>query len=262
MVFNGMNALVKSVTMGRIKAITAIVSLSVCQLVFASNSWYVVNNYTGTVGKYPVHVSLQTYTFGPHVDVKGSYYYDKHRAPIVLYGRETATGLTLCETTRQADFEKYLSVGEAYDLDACPFRLTNSDEGLTGVWQNNKARLPVSLSSTDVMDETQVIASEASIEIPFWGQTAGHSFIGVYENSDNGPVINRINVLDKKLGKVIQTINPQTENCDFGFYMTAIYQNIETDNDATVSFHCYSNKADISEEYTFNKQQGRYYPAQ
>lgn len=244
--------------MSKIKAITAALSLSACQLVFASNSWYEVNNYIGTVGKYPVHVSLQTYSFGHYNNVKGSYYYDKYRAPIVLYGRKTATGITLCETTSKTDFEKYLSVGEEYDLDACPFRLTYNDTGLSGIWQNDKTSLPVNLSSTDVMNKTQIIAREGNIEIPFWGQTAEHSFIGVYENSNNGPVINRVNVLDKKNGKVIQTINLPAGNCDFGFYMTAIYQNIETDNDATVSFHCYSSKADISEEYTFNKKEGRY----
>jgi len=248
--------------MNRIKAITAAISLLLCQISFAGDSWYRVNNYTGTVGKYPVHVSLQTYTFGPHTSVEGSYYYDKRHAPIVLYGRETVTSLTLCETTSKTDFDKYLLVGENYDLETCPFRLTYNDEGLTGIWQNDKTSLPVSLSSTDVMDENQIVAGDASIEIPFWGQTADHSFIGVYENSNDSLVIHYVKVLDKKFGTVIQTIDPQTENCDFGFYMTAIYQNVETVNDSTVSFHCYSMRDDISIEYVFNKQAGRYYPIQ
>lgn len=249
--------------MNNTSALTVLTTLLICQVSYAGDSWYVVNNYTGTVGKYPVHVSLQTYTFGPHTHVEGSYYYDKYRAPIVLYGRETEKGLMLCETTGKDDFDKYLLVGEDYDLDTCPFRLTYNDEGLTGIWQNDKNRLTVSLSGTDVMDENQIVVGDANMEIPFWGQTADHSFIGVYENSNNSLVINRIKVLDKKRGTVIQTINPQTENCEFGFYMTAIYQNIETVNDSTVSFHCYSRKMeDISEDYAFNKQQGRYYPIQ
>jgi len=248
--------------MNNIRTFTLLTSLLMCSGSHASDSWYVVKNYRGTLGKYPVHVSLQTYQFGAYVSVKGSYYYDKYHAPIALYGRETADGLVLCEVASKTDFEKYLLFGERYSLSDCPFRLVNNEQGLTGVWQNEKSTLAVSLSSTASMDQTHIIANQGSIEIPFWGQTATHSFMGVYENSGDGLSVNHIKVLDKKQGNVIQVINPQTENCQFGFYMTAIYQNIETINDSTVSFNCYSTKADISDEYIFNKKEGLYYPAQ
>lgn len=244
--------------MNPIKMMAVVAVLLKCSLSFAGDSGYVVTNYAGTVGKYPVHVSLQTYTFGAHVSIKGSYYYDKFRAPIALYGRETAEGIRLCEVTRKTDFEKYLSIGEAFSLDTCPFNLVTRELGLTGIWRNEKSRLDVRLTRTASLDKTHITASEQSIEIPFWGQTPTHSFIGLYENSANTVSANQIKVLDKKTGQVTQVINPQTENCDFGFYMTAIYENIDAVNDSTVSFNCYSTRGDISHEYTFNKKEGKF----
>ena len=101
--------------------------------------------------------------------------------------------------------------------------------------------------------------STNSIEIPFWGQTNLHSFIGVYENSGNGLAIHKVNVLNKKTGKIDQVITPQLYNCDFGFYMTAVYQHIETDGESPkIRLNCYSTGCGIKIGYHFDKKINSY----
>lgn len=55
----------------------------------------------------------------------------------------------------------------------------------------------------------------------------------------------------------MQKIDPQLYHCGFGFYMTAVYQNIENDKNE-VRLNCYSTGPDISVIYVFNKKKSRY----
>lgn len=229
----------------------------------AHAGWYVVDNYTGTLGAWPIHLSVQQYdSYGSGLNIKGSYYYDKHRAPIPLYGRQTATTFELCEIHSPAEFDRVMNQGtaEAVDTRDCPFRLTREGDRLQGEWQQGTRRYPVTLQHTASLDNTAAGSITGDgIDIPFWGQTASHSFIGHYQTGPDGIVINRVSVLNKKTGRVDQILDPQQHQCDFGFYMTAIYQNIESLNQGKrVTLNCYSQKADISVDYRFDPTLQRY----
>lgn len=233
--------------MMKIKACAFLVVAFLSNYSFANSSWYMVNNYEGKIGAYSVHLSLQSYDFGDNVNVEGSYYYDKHRSPIVLYGKETKDRIELCEVNDKKTFDEYIMSGQHYDATKCPFQVSKTGNNITGVWQNDKVKLDVTLSKTSELDKSNI--SGGKIEIPFWGQTENHSFIGVYESGTDGIVINKVKVINKKDGGVLQVINPQLNNCDFGFYMTPIYQNIEVLNKSTMSLNCYSTNSDITVEY-------------
>jgi len=227
----------------------------------ATESGYTINNYQGRIGNNPVHLSIQNYAFGPSSNIEGSYYYDKYRSPIALYGKRTATSIELCEVNNDKEYDEHLLEGKKYDSSTCPLKLTDNGAVLQGNWQNKKHTLPVSLTRTDSLTQ-QAFSGEAptSIEIPFWGQTALHSFIGVYQKTEKGVSIDKVKVLNKKTGNIDQIIDPQSHDCDFGFYMTAIYQNIEKDDDqSSIILNCYSNgPADNSMFYRFDKKSQSY----
>jgi hypothetical protein len=91
-----------------------LLSVAPCLLLVVASSayagWYQVRNYAGTIGSFPVHVSLQTYDYINHNEptqwrVDGSYYYDAHRIPIPLQGKRKPDGqMTLCEASHSRSF--------------------------------------------------------------------------------------------------------------------------------------------------------------
>lgn len=234
----------------KIFIMSSIIFLGVgCGYSEASESWYVVDNYTGTIGKYPVHLSIQSYDFGSDVNVEGSYYYDYHNSPIVLFGKEKAGDIVLCEISGKENFERYIVSGDKYDATTCPFRITKYGQTLKGEWKNKNINLDVTLSKVASMDKYNITSKNGELDVPFWGDTDKHSFIGIYKQGDDGVTINEIKVLSKDDGQVIQVINPQDNKCDFGFYMTPIYQNVERFSSSSISLNCYSTNSDVSVEY-------------
>ncbi|WP_336215310.1 hypothetical protein [Enterobacter sp. P82] len=232
-------------------------SLFVFGMVFCNNSdassnWYVVKNYIGTIGKYPVHLSIQSYDFGKEVSIEGSYYYDRHRAPIALYGKDVSGVIELCEATTKENFEKYIASGDKFDLSKCPLKVIKNGQELNGEWHDGKNKLEVSLRNVSSMDKTSIVSENGIVEIPFWGQTDKHSFIGIYEKDGADISIAKIKVLDKTNGNVIQVITPQKQECEFGFYMTPIYQNVEGFNNNSIYLNCYSTRADVIVNYKFD----------
>lgn len=233
----------------------------------AQAGWYQVDNFEGTLGDWPVHLSLQQYdSYGSGLTIKGSYYYDKYHAPIPLYGKRTADTIELCEVHGTEEYDRVLIQGtkQAVDTHSCPFSLTHQGEVLRGYWQQGKKRYAVLLKQTASLDNSseQEKVTGNSVDIPFWGQTPTHSFIGHYQTSADGIVINSVSIVNKKSGKVDQTIDPQQHQCQFGFYMTAIYQNIESDNAGKmVWLNCYSQQADITVDYHFDNALQRYITA-
>jgi hypothetical protein len=219
----------------------------------ARESWYVVDNYVGTIGKYPVHLSIQSYDFGSDVNIEGSYYYDHHNSPIVLFGKEEAGDIVLCEIVSEDDFERYIVSGDKYDATKCPFRITRHGQVLKGEWKNKNINLDVALSKVASMNKYNIESESGELDIPFWGDTEKHGFIGVYKQDKHRVTINKIKVLNKDNGRVIQIINPQDKKCDFGFYMTPIYQNVERLSSSSISLNCYSTKSDVSVEYGFKQ---------
>lgn len=240
--------------------------LAIATLLLTSTAhagWYVVDNYAGSLGTWPVHVSLQTYdSYGSGLNIKGSYYYNKYRAPIPLYGKRNADTLELCEVQGAVDYDRALVQGTKQGIDtrACPFRLTRQGDVLSGYWQQGEKHYAVALKRTASLDNTaEDRITGQQVDIPFWGQTPTHSFIGHYQASADGITVNSISVVNKKTGNTDQTIDPQQHQCQFGFFMTAIYQNMESDNAGKmVWLNCYSQQADITIDYHFDKTRQRY----
>ncbi len=57
----------------------------------------------------------------------------------------------------------------------------------------------------------------------------------------------------------MQTFNPQLHGCDFGFFMTSTYQNIESKKEhSQVRLNCHSTKSDIFSDYRYDSENHRY----
>ncbi|AJX13230.1 hypothetical protein [Burkholderia ubonensis] len=230
----------------------------------AHAGWYVVDNYQGHIGPYAVHLSLQQRDgFGSGLNLLGSYYFDSRHAPIPLYGKRVGAILELCEVHNPSEYDKYLIQGSKHGFDTshCPFKLISGDRALRGTWQDGGRRYDVSMTSTASLDDTTSPGSaEGEVDIPFWGQTETHAFVGVYQGTAEGLAIRRINVIDKKTGKVDQVVDPQLHGCQFGFFMTPIYMNLESAKSPyEVQLNCYSNgRFDVTVGYRFDKASHRY----
>lgn len=226
----------------------------------AHANWYVVDNYEGKIGSTNVHVSLQKYEYFGSNNIRGSYYYDRYSAPIPLYGQRTSSTMKLCEVHSNWEYELDVSLENEDKMHPCPFTLTEIDDVLKGIWQNKSSTHKVLLKHSNSLNgESNQIERREGIEIPYWGQTPTHSFIGIYQKNENGIYIDKINTINKATGKIDQTINPQSKTCDFGFYMTSIYQNIESKkNPPQVRLNCYSTKSDISNNYKFDRKSNKY----
>jgi hypothetical protein len=93
----------RRVGMGRgfISAISCVLLLSGK----AAAGWYHVENYEGSIGSRPVHISLQTYDgFGSGITVEGSYFYDAKQSPMAVFGKLNGTRLALCEISNDKEF--------------------------------------------------------------------------------------------------------------------------------------------------------------
>lgn len=234
----------------------ALVSIFLCGTAGANQSWYQVENYAGTLGELPVHLSVQQYDFSKNSNIRGVYYYDKYRSPIALYGIKTDSSISLCEAHSKVEQESYNENSDRIDFTRCPFQLTEDNGTLKGAWKNERRQYPVMLRRIATMSPTSV---QGTLDIPFLGQTEKHAFLGRYEAADNNITIDKVQVVDKASGKTVQIIDPTLYGCDFGFYMTTIYRGIEDEDDKSqVWFNCYSTGGDKSVLYRFDRQSKRY----
>jgi hypothetical protein len=227
----------------------------------SASAWYNVTNYEGHVGGNPIHFSIQKYEhFGSGLNIDGSYYYDRHMAPIPLYGKLDEAGrLSLCEIHSDEEFDKIFIHGSAtpIDVSACPFQLELGKQSASGHWAKGERKYEVALNETARLENTGKNPTlTGKLEIPFWGQTAKHAFIGIYE--PDRPV--RVNVVNKRSRQLVQLLQPE-EDCFFGFFMTAIYMNVErydSRGSEQVLFNCYSPKANVFVWYKLNKSTGKF----
>lgn len=243
----------------------------ICSVIFlllngtAYAGWYQITNYQGTIGSYPVHLSLQYYeSFGSGLVFRGSYYYDRRQSPIPLYGKYNADGnAELCEVHDKNEFQVMVyGRKEGFDTTGCNLLLTLTSSGAEGIWRNDKTTLEVKLQRTGLLDNTgaePVISGD--IEVPFWGQTSQHSFRGIYTAAEYGLTVSSINVIEKRTGKQVQQLLPHEAGCDFGFLMTPVYMNLEDFTHAgqeQVMLNCYVRGSEEHVVYVFNKQQKKF----
>ena len=226
--------------------------LSCCLQVKASR--FEVDNYEGKIGAFPVHVSVQNFSYiRKEKLIDGVYYYDTYRAPIPLHGTFQGEEIILCEL-RENDYKEPIKIK---NIDDCEFRLKYYKDKLIGRWKSKTASYPVELARTNSFYDNYI--EKGKIEIPFWGQTREHNFLGVYETDKEEIVINKINVVSKKSGKVIQEINPQLYGCDFGFYISHIYLHVVAENDSTIELNCDGAEyVGNTRFYQYNGKKGKY----
>ncbi|ULU24982.1 hypothetical protein [Dyella terrae] len=234
-------------SVGRLASVVGLMSCAVS----AHAGWYVIRNYEGQVGSLPIHASLQSYTFGSGQNLEGSYYYDSHRAPIPLYGKATGGVIALCEVHNAAEFDKHIATGAAFSADTCPFQLAADGDHLRGTWSDGAHRYDVALKEVGALDDTSSTANiHGELVIPYWGQTATHGFFGIYRKVGDGLLVDHIDVVNKRTGKTDQVIwtgkagkalDQEAQDCYFGFYMTPIYMNVQSDGEAgSVQLNCYT----------------------
>ena len=232
----------------------------------ANAGWYRVTNYVGQIGPYPVHLSIQTNDFGSGLEVHGSYYYDKHRSPIPLYGKLIGNSASLCEIHSDDEIDKILVKGSksGFDTTKCPLRLVFSNDEATGQWTDHRGSFDVKLKRVGSLDDTKTGRIDGVVEIPFWGQTKNYMFIGVYQADGAavaGITINDVRVVNKKTGAIIQDFDVQHLDCTFGFLMTPIYMNIESVNsekDEQILLNCYGMRYRTVIYYSLNKKTGTF----
>ncbi|WP_191486805.1 hypothetical protein [Pseudomonas sp. FEN] len=203
------------------KKITSLSFLLTCLPLPGWAGWYEVRNYTGTLGSHSVHMSLQTYMWlqqGQLGKVDGSYYYDEHRIPIALHGKQqTEKQLELCEEPDKK----------------CPITLTVTDQGASGTWRDGTRTLPINLQQVGRLDNTddnnQLL--EGNVEVPMWSRTQDRMFLGVY--GIQAPVetyqvpyitMKAVKEVEIKTGNLVRTLEVDDMA---GLLMTPIYMNIE-----------------------------------
>ena len=222
------------------------------------DGWFEVDNYEGKIGESSVHLSLQRYTNIHKTNaIDGVYYNDRYRLPILVYGIVQGDDIFLCEFKSDGKFDAF---PKRTDFTNCEFKLETSRGELVGQWKNKASSYPVKLTHTNSLNDTDGdYIEKEKIEIPFWGQTHKHSFIGVYEMMNGKMEVNKINVVNKKDGEVIQIINPQLYDCGLGFYITSIYRHVVTENDTTIRLNCEESAyADRVRFYQYDKKKGKY----
>lgn len=197
----------------------------------ASAGWYHVETYAGAIGAFPVHLSVQNYdSFGSGITVEGSYFYDSKLSPIPLYGIRADGKLRLCEISGKEQFKKLLVEGSKLPVktDDCAFALDIGDGVLRGQWKSAAKTYDVTLKRVGMLDNTGDDGKiEGAVEIPFWGQTAKHAFIGTYGKIDSMICLTRVAVVDKKTRGEAGALKLDNDDCTAGLLMTPIYENIE-----------------------------------
>ncbi|MFK8251672.1 hypothetical protein [Ancylobacter terrae] len=232
----------------------------------AAAGWYRVETYTGTVGPYPVTLSLQRYDdFGSGITVEGSYVYDRRQSPIALYGTAEGARLRLCETAEAAEIQRILVQGLKTPVDtaACPFTLDVGPDGASGTWSAGGRNLPVALTRTGRLDDTGAGVVEGTVAIPFWAQTARHRFAGIYTKSDAGICMTRLQAIDKTSAKVTGEIAFDRDDCNAGMVMTSIYLNATARaahgiGSYVVAVEFRDGRAGTTADYLFNDTNGTF----
>lgn len=211
---------------GIIAAVGCLLLLS--QKAFAG--WYQVENYEGSIGPNPVHLSLQRYaSFGSGITIEGSYFYDAKQSPIAIYGKVDGSRLSLCEIADDKEFQRVLVMGSKTPVDTtgCPFLLELAENAATGSWSKGKDKHPVSLKKVASLDDTGDLNVDGTVVIPFWAETATDRFAGVYTKTDAGICMTKMQVINKKKKRVVQEIGFDDQDCNAGMSATPIYMNVQ-----------------------------------
>ncbi|MET3593078.1 MULTISPECIES: hypothetical protein [Mesorhizobium] len=227
--------------------------------------WYQVENYEGSIGPNPVHLSLQRYaSFGSGITVEGSYFYDAKQSPIAIYGKADGPKLTLCEIADDKEFQRVLVMGSKIPVDTtgCPLSLDLGESGATGTWSKGTDKFPVTLKKVATLDNTGEGKIVGNFEIPFWAETAIDRFAGVYTKTNAGICMTKMQVINKKKQKVVQEIGFDDPDCNAGMSTTPIYMNVQKwveGGKGIISVDFGGGKFADADEYVLNPKSKKYH---
>jgi hypothetical protein len=241
--------------------LASLFSCLLCSEAFAG--WYRVETYTGAIGAAPVHLSVQYYdSFGSGISVEGSYFFDSKVIPIPLYGVRVAGQLRLCEISGKEQFQKVLVVGSKTPVETgeCPFALEVGDGTLRGQRRSAGKTDDVILQRVGMLDDTGRDGKiKGTIEIPFWGQTPEHAFIGTYGEIDSRICLIRVAVVDKKTRREASTLKLDDDDCAAGLLATPIYGNIaDGSGPDTITVDYQRGRTGESRDYKLDPKTGVY----
>ncbi len=190
--------------------------------------WYECYNFKGTIGKYPITLSLQIrqgYFGEPNkkdFNLIGVYKYDKHNDPIRLEGQlNTSTKKVLLY---ELNNKQYSAI----------FSFSFSETEISGTWKgkNDSQELPFHLkfvsklidtSESNQFDEIEILQSQALPEF---------YFVGRYSKSldDDRVKMNKLQIFRKKDNSLFQTLDFTKIETATGNVMTIIYDNVDVEN--------------------------------
>jgi len=96
---------------------------------------------------------------------------------------------------------------------------------------------------------------------PFWAQTTAHRFAGIYTKTDNGICMTKMQVINKKRKKAVQTIKFGGDLCNAGMLMTSIHDNVQKSVERgkdIISVNFYDGRAGYEEDYVFDRKSKKY----
>ncbi len=199
--------------------------VSFCATTNAYAGWYECYNFEGTIGKFPVTLSMQVRKgyFGKPAKKKfnviGIYKYNKYNSPIKLEGifDEHNKQVTLYEVTGK-NYSAVLQFGF-------------SEKQCAGIWQNKATlnKLPVSLMFVSKLLDLERKQAFSSVDILQAQSLTRFYFIACYDkvNSADKAVLSELKIIQKSNGKIFQVIDLSKIDDAIGNVITVIYDNLE-----------------------------------
>ncbi|ADV51273.1 hypothetical protein Celal_4029 [Cellulophaga algicola DSM 14237] len=205
------------------------VLFSILGLVKTYAGWYQCYNYKGTVGNYPITLSIQiTEGFFGEKDkeifaINGVYKYDHYNNPIQL------EGVLNLKNNKIQLFEKF------NDAQTATLEFNFSENIVTGTWTSlqNQKTLPLNLEYVSKLMDTSDADVFENIEILQLNALKDYYFMGVYSKKEAASVranMQKLKIMNKHDNSVFQIIDFKDLEYNVGNVITLIYQNIEVNN--------------------------------
>lgn len=218
--------------------------------------WYQCFNYEGTIGKYPITLSIQITEnyFGEkgkkEFNINGVYKYDKYNNPIKLEG-----------TLKDNKIQLY----ESYNGKVSATLEFNFSEKISnGYWTNleSKKVLPLSLKYSSKLIDTDEEDVFESIDILQLHSLKDYYFIGTYSKDSNETRarMEKLKIVNKKDNSVFQIIDFNDLGYKVGNVITIIYQNIKINNSIKNKINVWCDVGRMGGWFTlsFNKQKNKF----
>lgn len=215
---------------------------NLCTFVFLAGSlcfggWYECYNFEGTVGKYPVAVSLQIMgrAFSQkHVfDVNGNYRYRRTNTPILLRGTYDVrtSRMKLYEYSENLINGTFHSLPDSLRDSTAVFEFDFDTSTIQGNWTNLKTDriLPLHLNFISRFDDKSSTATDIPVAIPQSFSTEDKYFVGEYaydpDNDSRGRMV-CLKIYDKKTDSLFQNIDFSNCAVSMGNVSTSIHTNV------------------------------------